>query len=419
MGDDTLIGGDGDDTLDGGAGDDRLETGYGNAILSGGAGNDTYVVSYSGIQIVETAGGGIDTVETESGFTLTDNVENLTITSAYGATGIGNALANVITGGTGDDWLEGVAGADTVDGGAGDDTIRINAVADLVAGDVMRGGEGTDTLYLTDGVDISPFAIGTDIEKLYSSGTVSLTAGQLSMFEAVDANRVAITTAGICDLTDATVHTAEFNLAVGGVTLDVAGESWSTHTVNGSAGADDVSASGYYAYLYGYDGDDRLTAATDYAWIDGGAGNDILAGGDGSDTLTGGLGADTLTGGGGGDYFRYDGVADSTGAAYDMLAEVDFAQDRLSLGVWVATYAGLSGGALSMASFDADLAGIATADRLGNYTAMLVEAESGDLDGALFIVADANGIAGYQAGADYVIRVDPVAVDTLSTAFFV
>ena len=77
--------------------------------LIGGAGADTYNVSNAGDVITEAAGGGTDTVRTTlSSYTLGANVENLTFSGAAGNfAGTGNALVNTITGGTGNDTLDG------------------------------------------------------------------------------------------------------------------------------------------------------------------------------------------------------------------------------------------------------------------------------------------------------------------------
>ena len=75
--------------------------------------------------MTEAAGGGTDTVRTGlATFTLAANVEKLTYTGAAAFTGIGNNLANVITGGSGADALtDGTNtagnGVDTLIGGAG------------------------------------------------------------------------------------------------------------------------------------------------------------------------------------------------------------------------------------------------------------------------------------------------------------
>jgi Ca2+-binding RTX toxin-like protein len=105
--------------------------------LSGGAGNDTYFADNADT-ITESAGGGIDSVFTNSNmFTLGNNVENLSFTGVGDFTGTGNGDANTITGGGGNDTLSGGGGADTLIGGAGNDN--------------MNGGTGNDTFMFTGG----------------------------------------------------------------------------------------------------------------------------------------------------------------------------------------------------------------------------------------------------------------------------
>ncbi|MDB5317407.1 MAG: hypothetical protein JWO24_3251, partial [Rhodospirillales bacterium] len=98
---DILTGGDGADTLDAasGLGDyDRID---------GGAGHDLYLVDTPADLTFEAVDGGIDTVFANiigGGCYLYANVENLVL---LGATpfGVGNALANVLTGSAGSNWL--------------------------------------------------------------------------------------------------------------------------------------------------------------------------------------------------------------------------------------------------------------------------------------------------------------------------
>ncbi|NEH53979.1 rhizobiocin, partial [Rhizobium leguminosarum] len=98
---DTLSGGDGNDTLNGGAGADSL---------IGGAGDDTYIVDNAGDLVTEVADEGTDTVKTVlASYTLGVNVENLTYIGTAAFAGTGNDLANTITGGVGNDTLNGAA----------------------------------------------------------------------------------------------------------------------------------------------------------------------------------------------------------------------------------------------------------------------------------------------------------------------
>ncbi len=106
----TLSGLEGDDTLTGAGGNDRLMGGAGSDTLIGGAGDDTYVVdSPDDDTIVESAGGGTDSVESSSDYTLSANIENLTLTGAADTSGTGNTLANIITGNDAANTLSGLA----------------------------------------------------------------------------------------------------------------------------------------------------------------------------------------------------------------------------------------------------------------------------------------------------------------------
>jgi serralysin len=101
----------------------------GSTVLTGGAGDDYYWMTGPGQQLVEYAGGGVDTANIWSSYTLPANVENLVIqnTNSYGA---GNDGDNIIQGGDGPQYLYGGKGQDVLVGGGGGDTF------------VIVGGEG-------------------------------------------------------------------------------------------------------------------------------------------------------------------------------------------------------------------------------------------------------------------------------------
>jgi VCBS repeat-containing protein len=156
---DRLSGGAGDDYLDGGAQDDELFGGDGNDTLmggagsdwmEGGAGDDVYVVDSISDHVVEVIGAGIDTVQSSVTYTLSDNVENLTLTGAAAINASGNALDNILTGNSSANVLDGGAGADTLIGGQGNDTLMGGAGNDRYE---FNLGDGADTIVDASGLD--------------------------------------------------------------------------------------------------------------------------------------------------------------------------------------------------------------------------------------------------------------------------
>jgi Ca2+-binding RTX toxin-like protein len=189
-GQDSLSGGSGDDFLHGEAGHDTLSGGTGEDWMAGGDGNDAYVADCEEDAIVELAGGGVDQVfASSSAYTLPDEVENLNYNS-YGAFhGTGNALANIIYGGSAADTLEGLAGDDELRGGGGADSLAGADGADLLVGgagaDLLEGGAGADTFRVgayesgtgASADSILDFVSGADLIDLSSIDADSGTAG--------------------------------------------------------------------------------------------------------------------------------------------------------------------------------------------------------------------------------------------------
>jgi serralysin len=153
------------DSLTGTAGNDLLD-GKGNPdTLKGAAGDDTFVVDRPDDQVIELAGGGVDTVHsTGTSYTLPDQVENLKLTGSGVQAGTGNALnnrlvsndaASTLSGGAGDDILVAGRGANVLTGGAGRDIFdfdRLPTQAGRVA-DFTRGEDMLDlrTLFSASG----------------------------------------------------------------------------------------------------------------------------------------------------------------------------------------------------------------------------------------------------------------------------
>ncbi|WGM40406.1 hypothetical protein [Caulobacter sp. NIBR1757] len=262
-----LIGGTGNDVLNGNEGDDTLIGGGGEDNLKGGAGNDTYYVDSAG-DMISDVGGGIDTIITSlNSFTILSSVfENLSFNGTGDFAGTGTSLANIITGGAGNDTLSGLAGDDQLNGGLGDDHLLGGQGADTLRGgegaDTLEGEAGNDTYHVADAGDLVIEALnaGTDsVISLLNSYTLTDNVENLSFV---------------------------FAGAVTGIGNGL------NNIITGGTGDD---------LLEGRVGDDKLF---------GGLGVDTLLGAEGNDTLDGQGGDDYAAGGIGNDTYIIDSLGD-------------------------------------------------------------------------------------------------------------
>ena len=95
--------------------------------------------------------------------TYAANVENLTFTGVGAFDGRGNDLANRITGGDGNDILDGSAGADTLKGGLGGD--RFVMVKGEANGDAILDFSAAQG----DAIELRGFGEGTYVERVTGS----------------------------------------------------------------------------------------------------------------------------------------------------------------------------------------------------------------------------------------------------------
>lgn len=209
---DTLSGGAGDDTLLGFEGDDTLNGGAGADSMDGGGGNDSYIVDNIDDVITEFSFGGIDKVSSSVTYTLSSQVENLTLTGASAISGTGNGKANIITGNAANNKLDGKAGNDTLDGGAGNN--------------VLTGGAGNDVFkFTTNGHTdkITDYSVANDTVQLENGIFTSLTTtGTLAAnqfvigMQAIDSNDFVIYN----DVTGSLLYDADGNGA--GAAVEIA-----------------------------------------------------------------------------------------------------------------------------------------------------------------------------------------------------
>ena len=287
-GDDTLTGNSGNDTMYGGTGNDVFRIGgitFDYDIYNGGDGADTIYLASSiatsqflltsanvigaealdfGYSTIGGTGGndvfdisGIGTVYSYRQFDLYDGNDRFTgyLGNDYVDGGAGN---DTLFGNAGSDTLIGGGGNDSLLGGTGDDYFRIGG--NDTGSDIYNGGEGLDSIYLTNSITTSQF--------LLTSTNV-----------------------------------------IGTEVLD-----FGYSTISGTGGNDVFSLVGIgtvYSYrrIDMHDGNDRFTGYQGGDSVDGGAGNDTLFGGAGNDTLIGGTGNDIFSGDTGNDVFVIGGTA--------------------------------------------------------------------------------------------------------------
>ncbi|MDP3480644.1 MAG: calcium-binding protein [Desulfoprunum sp.] len=306
--DNVLTGNSSINTLMGGAGNDTLNGGAGADILLGGIGNDTYVFDDTDI-ITENVAEGIDTVQSSLAYTLTANLENLTLTGTSAINGTGNELDNVLTGNSGVNTLMGEAGNDTLDGGAGTDT--------------LLGGVGNDT-YVFDGTDVIVENVGEGIDTVQASLAYTLGAN----FENLTLTGTAALNGTGNELDNVLTGNSGVNTLTGGAGNDRLDGKAGVDTMRGGTGDDTyvVSVSTDVIVENANEGIDTVESAitltlannveilqlTGTATIRGTGNtlNNVLIGNSAANTLDGGTGADTLVGGLGDDIYIIDNTGD-------------------------------------------------------------------------------------------------------------
>lgn len=386
-----LTGNTGANTLSGGGGNDTLDGGGGTDTLVGGSGDDTYFVDSTSDVITEVAGEGADSVSASASYTLSANVETLTLTGSAAINATGNSTNNVLNGNSAANTLSGGTGNDTMIGGAGNDTYVVEAAGDVVT---ELESEGIDLVQ--SGVT---YTLGANVENLTLTGTTAINGTGNALDNVLTGNSAAntltanagndtldgkagadtmqggagddtyyvdnasdVVTELASEGTDTVLSTLTHTLAVNvenlrlnatgaingtGNTLDnILYAGAGNNTLNGLGGTDTAS------YLYagsavtvslastsaqgtGGSGSDTLQNIEN---LTGSGFNDTLTGSAAANVLDGGLGNDTLTGGAGNDTYRMgrgqgsDTIVENdavAGNADVALFGVDIATDQL------------------------------------------------------------------------------------------
>jgi Ca2+-binding RTX toxin-like protein len=391
-GNDTLMGGGGADTLDGGGGNDTLKGGGGADHLVGGSGNDT--VDYSQILVaLDGEGVGVSLIANRGwdgdaeGDTY-EAIENVTGT-AFDDSLRGDNGANTLRGLNGDDRLFGYGGDNYLDGGAGNDQLT----GGYGGADILIGGTGDDWYELFEGTN------DTVIE--YAGEGVDGVATWVSYALPPDADverLVAYPVWAPLDLTgnssgNRIIGNSGDNVIDGGGGVDqmagwggndtyVVDNSSDSVAESGGQGLDEVRTGVSWTLTAGADvenlrtSDDDGTAAID---LTGNASSNVVRGNNGNNILNGGDGNDELTGRGGQDSFLFDTPLD---AAFnvDVIADFDVADDTILLDDDIFS-SGLGLGNISAGEFVIGAAALDGNDRI-IYD---------DATGALYYDADSAG----------------------------
>lgn len=448
-GNDTLRGAAGNDSLDGAAGDDALDGGTGADTLNGGAGNDVMFVDNAGDVIVEAAGagGGTDTVLASNSYSLTLGaaVETIGYRAAPAAAGAPTLTSDIAA--TANVNLTGNEFAQTINGTAGSNVLVGGRNTDPLAGDVLNGNDGNDTLVVSNVNDTAIGGNGTDI--------IYVSASDLEAQGAAVATYSMTATGSSAETISAQNQQGTENLRlIGSAGSETIVGNFGANTLNGGGGGDTlIGLNGNDTYVITNPGDviAQETGGTDTVQFGAGAGAsfnfatasagaskdaaverielsngvtnvtgtsvgqtivgstagfDSVTGAGVDETLNGGAGADTLQGNGGADTYVVDVAGDviqgevaGTGATIDTVL-----------------YSGVTAGYDLAAGVSVEVMAATLAD--GTRVS-----STGDLNGAtagtpgVFLVGNELSQTIYGAGGDDILNGDRGATANADTLY--
>ena len=237
---DNIFGGAGNDALLGGALDDWLFGGDGNDVLWAGTGNGNFLSGDSG---------------------------NDFLVGADAAPGIYEQASDWLSGGSGDDVIDGRGGGDFLEGGRGNDQ--------------TDGGEGSDTTI---------YRLGDGIDLVSDTGLDAADRDTLEFGQGIEQNEVLVVARSSGEALSLFVEelTAGDRLDLRGVSFGTAYGIDQVSFVNGSWSRSDLISRAIFSKNAGQNiggtaADEELSGTIHDDRLNGGAGNDKLAGGLGSD----------------------------------------------------------------------------------------------------------------------------------------
>lgn len=257
-------------------------TGVANAgadTLIGLGGNDVYNISFAGTQVIESANGGTDTVNTTVSFNAgTQSIEVISASAATaGVTLVGGAGDQSITGSNFADILNGAGGNDTLIGGTGNDTYIVDG-GDTITEAAGASGGALDTVISSAPLTL---ATGVGIERLFATGSVRFLASGAAntsfginsyTFDSVDGSR---------NLNAENTSTASVPFLNGNETAQLIVGNASDNILDGNRnanGVDNSTSNGFADTLAGLAGNDtyRVYAQDDVVLEDRDGGRDSV-----------------------------------------------------------------------------------------------------------------------------------------------
>ncbi|WP_310439830.1 Ig-like domain-containing protein [Sulfuricurvum sp.] len=290
--DNRLIGNANNNRLEAKGGNDTLNGGIGADTMIGGSGDDLYIVDNVSDVVIENATEGTDTVRASVSYTLSDNIEHLTLTGSASINATGNALDNTLIGNSGNNILDAKEGADTMIGGKGDDLYVVDSTEDIVT---EYAGEGVDTVRSS-----VTRTLEDTIENLVLSGSNAIDGTGNAMSNILIGNDAANTL-------DAKAG-SDAMAGYGGDDTYIVDNVGDTVYESVDAGDDHVIASVTYTLS---DNVERLTlVGTDAIDATGNNLDNVLIGNSADNVLDGKAGADRMSADAGNDIYVVDNIGD-------------------------------------------------------------------------------------------------------------
>ncbi|MEO9877380.1 MAG: calcium-binding protein [Anderseniella sp.] len=325
-GNDTIFGLGGEDTITGGAGNDTSDGGWGNDtyIFNPGDGIDTIQDNGSGLDLADKLVIGYNVADVsvtrpagtnDIVLTFAGSTDQITVFNALSGKKFNSietyefldanwtpvSIAQSLVDGQITEGADIITGSGVINGLGGNDLIWGEDLADTLSGglgdDFLDGGAGTDTYIYNagDGHDtIQDIGNGIDTDDLLQ--ITGYTRAQTTI-ELIDGlNQIDLVFTGTGDrisLIDPLASGSSFR-GINLIEFVDEGVTWNTADLSALAVAAQATS-----------GDDQIIGSSVADIIDGGAGDDDIAAGDGQDDLSGGAGNDQLDGGTNNDTYRF------------------------------------------------------------------------------------------------------------------